>query len=102
MFETGDPRAGPFARGEPKWATERAYDEDLAKFLGDLACGRDGPEPHTRGLAQRALRTVGDEPSRVWPALFAARVIGPDCPPAQGLPDHMRRQLEELAAHEKR
>ena len=30
MFEAGDPQPEPFAWGEPKWATERAYDEDLA------------------------------------------------------------------------
>ena len=37
-------------------------------------------------------------PDRLWPRLFAARVIGADCPPAEGLPGDMRRRLEELAA----
>ncbi len=37
-------------------------------------------------------------PDRLWPKLFAARVTGPDCPPAKGLPEDMRRQLEQLAA----
>ena len=103
MFEPGDPEPEPFDWGPRKWATEEAYDEDLAKFLGDLACGSDVPEAQTRGLARRALdlRTSG----RVRPPLaqaLAARLIGPDCPPAKGLPDDMRRQLEELAAEARR
>jgi hypothetical protein len=100
MFETGDPQPEPFAWGEPKWATERAYDEDLAAFLGDLACGRDVTDAQTRGLVRRALEPAQQEgaPARVWPRLFAARLIGTDCPPGEGLPGDMRRRLEELAA----
>jgi hypothetical protein len=100
MFEPGDPQPEPFAWGSRKWATERAYDEDLAAFLGDLACGRDAPEAQIRGLVRRALEPARPQgkPERVWPRLFAARIIGADCPPAEGLPDNMRRQLEELAA----
>jgi hypothetical protein len=101
MFETGDPQAEPFEWGDRKWATERAYDENLAAFLGDLVCGRDAPEAQIRGLARRALeppRPQGGEPDRLWPRLFAARVIGADCPTAAGLPGDMRRRLEELAA----
>jgi uncharacterized protein YjbI with pentapeptide repeats len=100
MFETGDPQPEPFAWGEPKWATERAYDEDLAKLLGELACGRDVAEAQIRGLARRALepaRSQGSEADRLWPRLFAARVIGADCPPAKVLPDNVRIQLEQLA-----
>jgi uncharacterized protein YjbI with pentapeptide repeats len=101
MFETGDPRAEPFAWGRRKWDDEQAYDEDLAAFLGDLACGSDAPAAQTRGLARRALelaRPEGGEPDRPWPRLFAARVVGPDCPRAEILPDDLRRQLEQLAA----
>jgi uncharacterized protein YjbI with pentapeptide repeats len=101
MFETGDPRPEPFTWGRPNWDTEQAYDEDLAAFLGDLACGRDAPAAQTHGLARRALepaRPEGGEPDRLWPRLFAARVVGPACPPAEMLPDDMRRQLEQLAA----
>jgi uncharacterized protein YjbI with pentapeptide repeats len=101
MFETGDPKPEPFAWGRPNWHTERAYDEDLAAFLGDLACGRDAPEAQTRGLVRRALepaRPQAGEHDRLWPKLFAARVIGTDCPPAEGLSADMRRQLEQLAA----
>jgi hypothetical protein len=104
MFEPGDPEPEPLDWGPPKWPTEQAYDEDLAKFLGDLACGRDVSEAQTRGLARRALVTAGfdksikGEPDRVWLWLFAARLIGPDCPPAKGLPEDMRHQLEQLAA----
>ena len=97
MFELGDPEPEPFNWGRPNWATEEAYDEDLATFLGDLACGRDVPEAQTQGLARRALTQLLAEPDRLWPRLFAARLIGPDCPPAKGLPEDMRRQLEELA-----
>ena len=98
MFEAGDPQPEPFAWGERQWTTERAYDEDLGKLLGELACGRDVAEG---GLAPRALegaRPQGSEADRLWPRLFAARVIGTDCPPAEGLPGDMRRRLEELAA----
>ncbi len=101
LFEAGDPQPEPFAWGAPRWATERAYDEDLAALLGDLACGRDVAEAETRGLARRALEPAPLQegaPDRVWPALFAARVIGADCPPAEALPGDMRRRLEELAA----
>ena len=98
MFEFGTPQPEPFNWRERKWATIDAYDEELADLLGELACGPDAPEARTRGLARRALATFGAEPDRVWPALFAARVIGAECPPAEALPGDMRRQLEELAA----
>jgi hypothetical protein len=100
MFEAGDPEPEPFAWGERRWATERAYDEDLAAFLGDLACGRDAPETQLHGLARRALEPARPQggPERVWPRLFAARIVGADCPPAEGLPENLRRQLQELAA----
>jgi uncharacterized protein YjbI with pentapeptide repeats len=101
MFETGDPQPEPFAWGDRKWTTEQAYDEELAAFLGDLACGRDVAEAQIRGLARRALepaRPSERAPDRLWPRLFAARVSGADCPPAEGLPGDLRRRLEELAA----
>jgi uncharacterized protein YjbI with pentapeptide repeats len=96
-----DPAPLPFPWGLRKWATEQAYDRDLADFLGDLACRGDVPEAQTRGLALRSLNLAGpssDERDRLWPKLFAARVSGPDCPPAKELPEDMRRQLEQLAA----
>jgi hypothetical protein len=101
MFDSGDPQPEPLAWGVARWATERAYGEDLAVLLGDLACGRDVAEAATRGLARRAFEAARLEegaPGRAWPAPFAARLIGADCPPAAGLPDNMRRQLAELAA----
>jgi uncharacterized protein YjbI with pentapeptide repeats len=101
MFETSDPEPEPFAWGEPRWATGRAYDEDLAAFLGELACGGEVAQAQTRGLARRALepaRPPDGAPERLWPRLFAARVIGADCPPAERLPGDMRRRLDELAA----
>ena len=101
MFAPGDPTPKAFDWGRRKWATEQAYDEDLAKLLGDLACGRDVPEAQTSGLAGRALepeRLHGGTPDRIWRRLLAARLIGADCLPAKGLPEDMRRRLEELAA----
>ena len=99
MFEPGDPEPEPYEWGPRKWATEQAYDEDLAKFLGDLACGREVPEAQTRGLARRALAGGnGLIDSPLLGERLAARLTGPDCPPAKGLPDDLRRQLEQLAA----
>jgi uncharacterized protein YjbI with pentapeptide repeats len=101
MFEPGDPQPEPFAWGDRQWTTEPAYDEELGQLLGELACGPDVAEAQIRGLARRALepaRPQAGAPDRLWPRLFAARVVGPDCPPAAGLPDNMRHQLEELAA----
>jgi hypothetical protein len=111
MFNTGDPRPEPFPWGQPTWATQQAYDKALAKLLGDLACSRGAPEAQTRSLASRAVysleaQTPGllwgavyiNEPERLWPKLFAARAAGPDCPPAKGLPEDTRKELEELAA----
>ena len=71
------------------------------QLLGELACGPEVAEAQIRGLARRALgpaRPQEGESDRLWPRLFAARVIGADCSPAEGLPDNMRHQLEELAA----
>ena len=101
MFETGDPQPEPFAWGEREWTTERAYDEDLGKLLGELACGPEVAEAQIRGLVRRALgpaRPQEGESDRLWPRFFAARVIAADCAPAEGLPGNMRHQLEELAA----
>jgi uncharacterized protein YjbI with pentapeptide repeats len=98
IFSAGYPFPAPADWGRHNWATEEAYDEDLATFLGDLACGRDVPEAQAQGLARRALLTFDFEPKRVWPALFAKQVTGPNCPPAKGLAEDMRRQLEQLAA----
>jgi uncharacterized protein YjbI with pentapeptide repeats len=101
MFDRNDPRPEPFDWARPKWTTENAYDEDLATFLGDLACASDAPEASTQGLARRALDDTTDyvrETDRMWRKLFATRLVGPDCPPAKRLPDDMRRKLEALAA----
>jgi uncharacterized protein YjbI with pentapeptide repeats len=94
MFDQSDPAPEPFEWGTPSWATQNAYDKDLATFLGDLACASDVDEALTRGLARRAIYSE----DRMWRTLFAARLIGPDCPPAKGLPDRMRSELEALAA----
>ena len=62
-------------------------------FLGELACGPDVAE--TQGLAWRALGPESRD--RLFAQLLAARLIGPDCPPAKELPEDMHRRLEELA-----
>jgi hypothetical protein len=80
MFQPGAPKPEPFDWGPRKWITEHAYDEDLAKFLGDLACGRNAPEAQTRGLARQALW----QPDRLFAQRLAVRLAGPDCPPAKG------------------
>ena len=101
MFETGDPQPEPFAWGDRQWTTEPAYDEELGKLLGELACGPDVAAAQIRGLVRRALgpaRPQEGAPDRLWPRVFAARVIAADCAPAEGLPGNMRHQLEELAA----
>ena len=90
MFSAGDPEFEPFRWGQPNWVTEEAYDTDLATFLGDLACAADVPEAQTRGLAMRATWNS----YRLFAWRLAARLIGPDCPPAKGLPDDMRLRLE--------
>jgi uncharacterized protein YjbI with pentapeptide repeats len=92
MFNQNDPRHQPFDWGQPKWAAERAYDGDLANFLGDLACrgaqagvtvpfipetvpriptvlpaSLEGPKWQAEGLARRAIETVrADELHKEW------------------------------------
>jgi hypothetical protein len=95
MFSAGDPEPGPFDWGLRKWATEQAYDVDLAKFLGDIACGRDVPEARAQGFARRALDVENKD--RLFAQRLAARLIA-NCPPAKGLPEDTRRELEQLAA----
>jgi uncharacterized protein YjbI with pentapeptide repeats len=94
MFSAGHPEFEPFRWGQPSWVTEEAYETALATFLGDLACAADVPEAQTRGLAQRAINNS----DRLFAWRLATRLIGPDCPPAKGLPEGMRRRLEELTA----
>jgi uncharacterized protein YjbI with pentapeptide repeats len=95
MFDRNDPRPEPFNWGRPNWATEEAYDEDLATFLGDLACASTAPEALTRGLTRRTLLGSFSE-DRKWHKLFAARLLGPNWPRAKSLPDDVREDLEAL------
>ena len=123
MFELGDPRPEPFEWGSIKWESQEDYEEELAKFFGELACGADVPEAQVQYLAQRALSDpfqwgarvhagdssrvimmIGDrlvQPANVragswprWSRLFATGVLEIDCPAAKQLPKEMRRQLE--------
>jgi uncharacterized protein YjbI with pentapeptide repeats len=94
MFNASDPTPEPLVWGSPKWATEMAYDEDLAGFLADLACERDVPEAQTWNLARRALHWSNRD--RPFATRLAARIAGPDCPPAKELPEDLRRQLNQL------
>lgn len=96
MFDLDDPLPRRLGWGERPWKTVEEYDKDLAAFLGNLACGTTPPVAH--GLALRALVTDPNEPDRRFPARLAARLTGDDCPPAAGLPDDLRKELEKLAA----
>jgi hypothetical protein len=66
----------------------------LHLFFGNLACPSDLPGAQTRGIARRAIL----DSDRLFAWRLAARLSGPDCPPAKGLPEDTRRQLEQLAA----
>ena len=102
MFSAGDPEPEPFDWGPSKWTTERTrMTRPLRSFSVISPAAATRPRRRSGGLARRALeaaRLQDGEPDRVWPRLFAARVIGADCPLAEGLADHMRRQFEQLAA----
>jgi hypothetical protein len=95
MFNRADPAPEPFNWGKLAWASEEDYDKELAKLLGDLACGTDVPSSQTEALARRALESA---PGRIWPRHFAKQVVGPDCLSAKALSDDIRRQLRDLAA----
>ncbi|MGH6900086.1 MAG: pentapeptide repeat-containing protein [Geminicoccaceae bacterium] len=94
MFDPGDPLPQRLGWGARVWATDDAYDEDLAEFLGELACGQDATIYVTHGLAGRVL----SDRNRLYAKELAVRLTGDDCPPATDLPQEMRAQLKELAA----
>jgi hypothetical protein len=90
MFEASDLLAEALDWADPM--PEEEYDQELAWFLGDLACGEEGNEHVARGIAQRAL----NEPDR----LFAKQLAGPTYRPRMhacgGLPEDVRSNLERL------
>jgi hypothetical protein len=95
MFALNDPLPQRLGWGPPKWATEDAYDEDLAKYLGELAC-KDDTAYVAQGMARRASALRNRH--RLHAKLLAARLVGGDCPPAAGLPNDLRVDLRSIAA----
>ena len=104
MFSPGDPKLDPLLWGPGPGTTEHEYDEDLAAFLGDLACGRFVPEAQVQGVARRAVgiiripRQFTTIETRLYAERLAARLTSADCPPGRALPDDLRSYLEHLAA----
>jgi hypothetical protein len=95
MFLPDDPIADALDWSAPSMSDED-YDEKLAIFLVELACGDAGPAL-TRGLASRASR----EEDRLFSQRLAQRLTLDDpkvCPPAAELPEDWRPRLERLAA----
>jgi hypothetical protein len=98
VFDPGDPLPQQLGWGTRVWATLDAYDDDLAAFLGELACGAHATVHIAKGLAERTLSNR----NRLYAKHLAARLIGDDCPTAAGLPEGMRPELKELAESSKR
>jgi hypothetical protein len=96
MFDPGDPLRQRLGWDSRVWATDKAYDDDLARFLGELACLENDAVHVAQGLARRALS--GGDVNRLYAQRLAARLIGDDCPPAADLSDDVRNQLRQLAA----
>jgi uncharacterized protein YjbI with pentapeptide repeats len=76
MFEPGDPAPEPFDWGPPRWATEQAYDEDLATYLGDLACAANA---HPRRRPKALLGALSTEEidcgGRCWPSRSPVPIV---------------------------
>lgn len=94
MLDPAGPLPQALGWGARVWATDDAYDEELAEFLGELACGDNATTYVARGLAER----VWSDSNRLYAKQLAARLTGDNCPPAAELPDDMRANLEQLAA----
>jgi uncharacterized protein YjbI with pentapeptide repeats len=93
-----DPKPLPLRWGPREWNTIEAYDQRLAELLGDLACSSKVPNAAAPGLANRAIFTVLFRQERSWPALFAKRLVRPDCASAKDLDELTRLNLQRLAA----
>ena len=103
MFEEDDLLPRMLHWGEPTM-TAKEYDEKLAAFLGDLACGVSATEPLAVGIAQRvydelARSDMGFVARRAeFVEGLAARLTDRACVAGQALPDWMRIALEQVAA----
>jgi uncharacterized protein YjbI with pentapeptide repeats len=96
MFEESDPIRRALGWSAPT-TTEVDYDEKLAAFLGDLACGDDEVDAIALGIA--VGRAVNEE-NRLLSQLVAQRLMSDEpepCPAAAALPEYLRAQLEEIA-----
>ena len=103
MFDAHDVVPQQLGWGARVWATVEDYDEDLASFLGELACGDNATVDMAHGLARRVLQEQEaswwlDAAERVYARRLAARLSGDDCAPAEGLPEEVQKRLQELAA----
>jgi hypothetical protein len=113
LFEPGDPAPEPFDWGPPKWTSVRGYavedfteewpfledyEEDLAAYLGTLACsGRHDDLMSQARVQWVARRVINGLMSRSSDGRLAARLIAHDCTPAKALPEATRRSLAVIA-----
>ena len=92
MFGIDDPLPQKLGWREPAWDSLAAYDRDLARFLGELACA-ERSAALLEGLGRRAIQSAAADPTRSFPGLFVQRVIASDCPAAETLSQDMRGRL---------
>ncbi len=80
--------------------TEEDYDEKLAIFLGNLACGDDRTTALAQGIAWRAVHELVSVYRPGFSQRLAQRLTPDDpkdCPPAAELPEDLRARLKTLA-----
>ena len=100
MFSTTDPIAELLAWNAPSM-NSGDYDEKLAEFLGDLACGEEASPALALGLVRRTLlwAEVAFENDRLLYQRLVQRLTPDDtvsCPPAAKLPEDVRARLNEV------
>jgi uncharacterized protein YjbI with pentapeptide repeats len=93
MFDSRDSLPQRLGWGASSWETIDDYDQDLAAFLGELACGADATTHVAQGIAERAR----SDSIRLYAKHLAARLTGDDCPTGAELPEDLRAGLKELA-----
>jgi hypothetical protein len=96
MFGIDDPLPQKLGWREPAWDSLAAYDRDLARFLGELACA-ERSAALLEGLGRRAIQSAAADPTRSFPGLFVQQVTASDCPGAEKLSEDMRGRLLSLA-----
>ena len=96
MFGADEPLPQLLGWREPAWESAGAYDRDLARFLGELAC-TERSAALLEGLGRRAIQSAAADPTRSFPSLLVERVTAADCPAAEKLSDDLRGRLLRLA-----